>query len=230
VYNIEVEGEHCYRVGQQGLLVHNASAQSDCAKMGLKPGDSKVLSSTKVTVYRRTSLTSAAGKAVQYLRVDSKIASLDCKSIGTSGLKGCDTSPDRDPSDLLKELVQFGSLDNPVQNPARTLGKDTDDVGHIVANMFGGYAGKHGMGLDNVFPQNAYINEVDYKNWELYQVKLEVESGCETCLLWEFKYDKSPATTPHRPSSFRVKWWSGGGIRKPDRLSGVGDWWEFPNP
>ncbi|MBY0230912.1 MAG: hypothetical protein K2W96_16625, partial [Gemmataceae bacterium] len=26
VYNIEVEGQHCYRVGEQGLLVHNASA------------------------------------------------------------------------------------------------------------------------------------------------------------------------------------------------------------
>ena len=30
VYNIEVEGDHCYRVGQQGLLVHNASAPSGC--------------------------------------------------------------------------------------------------------------------------------------------------------------------------------------------------------
>jgi hypothetical protein len=28
VYNIEVEGEHCYRVGEQGLLVHNASCPS----------------------------------------------------------------------------------------------------------------------------------------------------------------------------------------------------------
>jgi hypothetical protein len=26
VYNIEVEGDHCYRVGQSGVLVHNASA------------------------------------------------------------------------------------------------------------------------------------------------------------------------------------------------------------
>src|SRR5262249_11423908 len=25
VYNIEVEGDHCYRVGEQGLLVHNSS-------------------------------------------------------------------------------------------------------------------------------------------------------------------------------------------------------------
>jgi hypothetical protein len=28
VYNIEVEGDHCYRVGEQGLLVHNQSAPS----------------------------------------------------------------------------------------------------------------------------------------------------------------------------------------------------------
>ncbi len=28
VYNIEVEGDHCYRVGEQGLLVHNTSAPS----------------------------------------------------------------------------------------------------------------------------------------------------------------------------------------------------------
>jgi hypothetical protein len=26
VFNIEVEGDHCYRVGEQGILVHNASA------------------------------------------------------------------------------------------------------------------------------------------------------------------------------------------------------------
>jgi hypothetical protein len=27
VYNFEVEGDHCYRVGQQGILVHNASVK-----------------------------------------------------------------------------------------------------------------------------------------------------------------------------------------------------------
>src|SRR5262249_49145085 len=26
VYNIEVEGDHCYRVGESGILVHNSSA------------------------------------------------------------------------------------------------------------------------------------------------------------------------------------------------------------
>lgn len=30
VYNIEVEGDHCYRVGESGVLVHNASAGACC--------------------------------------------------------------------------------------------------------------------------------------------------------------------------------------------------------
>jgi hypothetical protein len=33
VYNFEVEGDHCYRVGQQGILVHNASAPNPCPAM-----------------------------------------------------------------------------------------------------------------------------------------------------------------------------------------------------
>jgi hypothetical protein len=36
VYNIEVEGDHCYRVGEQGLLVHNASV-GNCS--GLDPSN-----------------------------------------------------------------------------------------------------------------------------------------------------------------------------------------------
>jgi hypothetical protein len=31
VYNVEVAGDHCYRVGQQGLLVHNISP-ADCKR------------------------------------------------------------------------------------------------------------------------------------------------------------------------------------------------------
>jgi hypothetical protein len=36
VINLEVEGDHCYRVGEQGLLVHNESAPAhtgDCSKI-----------------------------------------------------------------------------------------------------------------------------------------------------------------------------------------------------
>ena len=31
VYNIEVEGDHCYRVGESGVLVHNNSADEPCS-------------------------------------------------------------------------------------------------------------------------------------------------------------------------------------------------------
>jgi hypothetical protein len=34
VYNVEVEGDHCYRVGEQGLLVHNVSID-ECQFLGL---------------------------------------------------------------------------------------------------------------------------------------------------------------------------------------------------
>jgi hypothetical protein len=36
VYNIEVEGDHCYRVGEQGVLVHNTSAP--CCRVDDGPG------------------------------------------------------------------------------------------------------------------------------------------------------------------------------------------------
>ncbi len=38
MYNIEVEGDHCYRVGQQGLLVHNASGPDQATQTAI--GDS----------------------------------------------------------------------------------------------------------------------------------------------------------------------------------------------
>ncbi len=37
VYNIEVEGDHVYRVGESGVLVHNTSAgkTDECSKRGV---------------------------------------------------------------------------------------------------------------------------------------------------------------------------------------------------
>ena len=40
VYNIEVDGDHCYRVGRQGLLVHNTSERPPCEEKGLARGQS----------------------------------------------------------------------------------------------------------------------------------------------------------------------------------------------
>jgi hypothetical protein len=44
VYNIEVDGDHCYRVGEQGLLAHNAScpAQRDTQALYASLGPSRL--------------------------------------------------------------------------------------------------------------------------------------------------------------------------------------------
>jgi hypothetical protein len=36
VFNLEVDADHCYRVGEQGILVHNASAEQECKTAGAK--------------------------------------------------------------------------------------------------------------------------------------------------------------------------------------------------
>ena len=41
MYNIEVDGDHVYRVGEQGLLVHNASVPSTCTLPGFPPLEQK---------------------------------------------------------------------------------------------------------------------------------------------------------------------------------------------
>ena len=54
VYNIEVEGDHCYRVGQQGLLVHNNSggegATSGAQSSGVEGRLCRILGNDSVAV------------------------------------------------------------------------------------------------------------------------------------------------------------------------------------
>lgn len=55
VYNIEVEGDHCYRVGEQGILVHNESANQGA---GAEPAAKEECScQIKLSQYRRRGLT-----------------------------------------------------------------------------------------------------------------------------------------------------------------------------
>jgi hypothetical protein len=51
VYNIEVEGHHCYRVGQQGLLVHNASLIGDYTKHNADKSNRTVINRCNVAEY-----------------------------------------------------------------------------------------------------------------------------------------------------------------------------------
>ena len=57
VYNIEVEGDHCYRVGQQGLLVHNQSAPGGQAETGQAAGAAQCGCAARLANYRRQCFT-----------------------------------------------------------------------------------------------------------------------------------------------------------------------------
>ncbi|WP_165603643.1 polymorphic toxin-type HINT domain-containing protein [Planctopirus hydrillae] len=46
VYNLEIDGDHCYRVGQQGLLVHNASCQKGRSSYHLSPARIQINATT----------------------------------------------------------------------------------------------------------------------------------------------------------------------------------------
>jgi hypothetical protein len=222
VYNIEVEGDHCYRVGQQGLLVHNASMPSECRKYGLLPGESMNLVSQPVNVYYRTSLTATpASVPYSYLRVDKKVASLACdgdqfvlppdSGRGGATSRRCRGHEDREPSTWMSNLVQYGLLAAPAgtsssASPTLTLGRQGDHVGHIIGNQFGGYANET-QGRGNVFPQHGRTNTGSYQTFETQTLARHVEHACEVCVLWVFAFDPG-SSTPHRPTSVTVTYWA----------------------
>jgi hypothetical protein len=75
VYNIEVEGKHCYRVGQQGLLVHNQSLP--VVNLGDPVNNSRKPCVVVVTQPFETSQAhTAAGFVYQYIRFADNI--MDC--------------------------------------------------------------------------------------------------------------------------------------------------------
>jgi hypothetical protein len=60
VYNIEVDGEHCYRVGQQGLLVHNQSVPARPAPAPATPTTATACDcAARLAQYRSQGLTPA---------------------------------------------------------------------------------------------------------------------------------------------------------------------------
>ncbi len=60
VYNFEVEGDHCYRVGQQGILVHNASAPKYGPTMSLPfTGSDNMMHTATVGTWAETTLDSS---------------------------------------------------------------------------------------------------------------------------------------------------------------------------
>lgn len=74
--------------------------------------------------------------------------------------------------------------------------KDTDNRGHLIGDQFGG-----SNGLENMIPQDAKINQNEFKNFE-GQLAAEVKSGKEVKVNIETVYENNS----HRPDALVVSY------------------------
>jgi hypothetical protein len=184
VYNLEVEGDHCYRVGEQGLLVHNVSCSDPCSMKKLKPGKAK---------WERKKIASMALDRRDYKDSNSTICVKGTKKITTEIVHEA-WALFQDPVGTLG----FGSdTDVDARRWSRcVVGIDGDDAGHVIANKLGG----SGHLIDqNLFPQNLSINRGRYRARE-GRVRQAITTGGRVCVHITYDY-KPTSVNPNRPSS-----------------------------
>jgi len=129
----------------------------------------------------------------------------------------------REPDDITKLLfwkssrTMSVSIGSDVYPPyPQRLGLDTDTVGHIVGNQFGGYANR-AMGIGNIFPQNATVNnsgkynkiEQTWAGWLHDPHLLGPKPTCPymVCVRWDFSYGDSDTRLWARPTRVDITWW-----------------------
>ncbi len=196
VYNIEVEGDHVYRVGESGVLVHNASAPANPCDGSLSPGEETRSTTTVQEVFQNTqqdkSVPITAPTTFQWKIIKGLTANLNRVHSGTN------------PDDWMKVFIAGE------HNPSR-IGIVGDTGGHVLPKAYGGQGllqrGLSGPGIGNIIPQspsdNTKYNDLQ-KEWN--RVRKSNNSGCEVCIrLYDFDYTDNQH--PLRPKSFMVEWW-----------------------
>jgi hypothetical protein len=205
VYNIEVEGDHCYRVGQQGLLVHNQS--NPCVHFNLRRGQSRVETRRErrfayPNIGRNPTDPSTFGKVLgppirfSLWIVDRVVANLPLSTAGNDAdaeIRWAIAGDDNDAR--IGVFVAPGDARN-------------DTVGHIVGNQFGGQAHHDDNGRRNVFPQTQR-SQGEYNSFEQGLARfLAANPSCEVCLEVVMRYGDD-TNFPDRPTSFLVRFYLG---------------------
>ena len=220
MYNIEVDGDHVYRVGEQGLLVHNASVPCTGGV-----GYSNATWQTFTVVHmRRGSDTREPGNNVPLTRAVN--IRLDNSTLGGGR---------SDASTLVKRLYYkdlsyfFDSRDSIQPNAAAPerarIGYRGDTAGHIVPSQFGG----PGNDLRNFFAQSPASQRQYDDVWgqpgQLTQSNGEptifdrVKNGCDVWVrivltypkgVSQFPFTETGTNRPYRPTLIHVSIWSNG--------------------
>jgi hypothetical protein len=216
VYNIEVEGDHCYRVGQQGLLVHNAS--EPCAKAKI----TTVGPAGAAFSFQTSFLEWPDGVERNYNVTHQAVALVQLQDDGNDASKAI--------KDLYKMPVRFirpRPDGKPVPPPGtRTdwLGRSngTDTAGHIIPKIAGGRITTDTT--ENGLPQNASRSSPygQFTEWlrqkmrgmaQTNEVKAQLAAKgtpapCRICVQWNFDYEDR--NYPFRPSNIIVQVWLDG--------------------
>jgi len=222
VYNIEVDGDHCYRVGQQGLLVHNQSA-SPAWCISNNPG----YRSTPVreaTLFLRRQLNRGfidnapaaqlTATTLPIIRsVDAVLSVMAGHGVGGGvpdlfadaqyHIVGYDpAASERERRDTFHMAFAAG------RQPAISVGHRGDTVGHIIGQQFGGSAGYSSpeVVVENVFPQSPG-SQGDFNRLETMW-RLSVLDGNKVCVVIRLNYSGGS----YRPGSLTAEWWETCGV------------------
>jgi RHS repeat-associated protein len=187
VCNIEVEGDHCYRVGEGGLLVHNASVP--CENLDKNKPDLKQrerVRTINVTILPVGTPTTPRTEAV----VRQTVA-----WVRFEPFKGQFVQPD----------AQYWVW-NVVGRP-RLVFRGVDDTGHVIARELGGQ-GDLSEPL-NIVPLHPFVNTGSYMQAEKIAIDAAKQGSCAVCVRVKFNYDRT-SSYPGRPTMFTYEVWLDG--------------------
>jgi hypothetical protein len=216
VYGIEVEGDHCYRVGEQGVLVHNNSA-------GCDPCEDKWGIMSEASQHYKLELTPAA---VKYTVKDRGFREGDCFK-GGPGERVCArdligkefehpvvkrmTFRFENKSDKVKGLSGRGVTTTYKESgwSHYAAGKKNDVPGHVINGLWNGpgrlpgFAGlkelKGPAPFLNLVPLDSIVNGSTY-NMHEENVKVWAKNLDVLCVRITFEY--GDAEFPARPQTF----------------------------
>jgi hypothetical protein len=202
VYNIEVDGDHVYRVGQQGLLVHNQSVRPPCEAQNVQPGfQNRIVEEVR---RRRIDYPSPPASRFYLSIIDNVIARLNMVAAPGAG----PPVPDRP---IRWAISGPGHSPTAMNNPNRIgafVGRNptdaNDSVGHIIGRQFFGEAQSIDDGRRNVFAQNEVINNGAFSTFE-NSIAATIPHVCSICVRISFRYERTQF--PDRPSRFTYSWW-----------------------
>jgi hypothetical protein len=201
VYNIEVEGDHCYRVGEQGLLVHNASAPIECTTLTIG------FMHRKVTPYATRDFIAPSfgpppgkpGKEIPGGPLTITIPESVIVRVKKLGHKGSGADP--------RLRWAFIGDTNPKRIGVFVKDKDprNDTIGHVIARTFGGNGGLSDGGLSNLYAQSEEGNNNLSGIEKAIREMLDDSNVCSVCIRITFSFRSNKF--PHRPSSLKYEWW-----------------------